>query len=177
MGFYKYLREAWKKPNTERQRERYIKWRAEPRFNRIERPTRLDRARALGYKAKDGFVLVRARIKRGGRKRPRPSKGRKPSKAGIYFTPGKNLQTIAEERVQRKYPNLEILNSYPVGKDGRYKFYEIILVDPNHPQIKADSNINWITEKQHKRRVHRGKTSSAKKTRGFRKGRKGTKGK
>ncbi len=177
MGFYKYIREAWKKPDKEKQRERYIQWRSEPRFKRIERPTRLDRARALGYKAKNGFVLVRARIKRGGRKRSRPRKGRKPSKAGIYFTPGKNLQTIAEERVQRKYPNLEVLNSYWVGKDGRYKFYEIILVDPNHPQIKADKDINWITEKQHKGRVHRGKTSSAKKTLGLRKGRKGKKGK
>lgn len=173
MGFYKYMRQAWKRPDTKAQRERYIQWRSEPRFNRIEKPTRIDRARSLGYKAKDGFVIVRARIKRGGRKRPKTKKGRKPSKSGIFFTPGKNLQTISQERVQRKYPNLEILNSYWVGEDSRYKFFEIIMVDPNHPQIKADKDLNWITEKQHTRRVHRGKTSSGKKARGLRKGRKG----
>lgn len=173
MGFYKYMREAWKKPDIKRQRKRYTKWRAQPKFNRIDKPTRLPKARSLGYKAKDGFVVVRTRIKRGGRKRSRPRKGRKPSNIGSYFTPGKNLQTIAEERVQRKHPNLEVLNSYWVGTGGKFKFYEVILVDPNHPQIESDSDINWIEEKQHKGRVHRGLTGSGKKGRGLKKGRKG----
>lgn len=163
MGFYKYIREAWKVPHVKLQRERYIKWRAEPRFMRIEKPTRVDRAHALGYKAKPGFVIVRARIKKGGRKRARPVAGRKPTKLGVYFTPHKNLQHILEERVQRKYPNLEVLNSYWVGDDGKNKFYEVILVDYSHPQIKADKDINWICEKQHRKRVFRGLTSSGRK--------------
>ena len=39
---------------------------------------------------------------------------------------------------------------------------------PNHPSIKNDSNINWICESQHTRRVFRGLTSEGKKTRGLR---------
>ncbi len=168
MGFYKYISKAWKSPSTELLRERYVEWRRGPRFVRLERPTRLDRAHALGYKAKPGFIVVRARILKGRRKRPRPNKGRKPTKMGIYFTPGKSLQLIAEERVQRKYPNLEVLNSYWMGDDGRHQYYEVILVDPAHPQIKADKDINWICYRQHTKRVHRGLTSAGKKSRGLR---------
>ncbi len=169
MGFYKYLRQAWKKPSKETQRKRYIQWRKQLRFEKLEKPTRIDRARALGYKAKSGFVVVRARIGKGGRKRSRAIAARKPTKLGVYFNPDKNLQRISEERVQRKYPNLEVLNSYWVGDDGHYEFYEIILVDPNHPQIRADRDINWICEPQNRRRVFRGLTSAGKKSRGLRK--------
>jgi large subunit ribosomal protein L15e len=48
-----------------------IKWRSEPTILVIEKPTRLDRARTLGYKAKKGIVVVRVRVPRGGRKRHR----------------------------------------------------------------------------------------------------------
>ena len=163
MSFYKYLREAWKKPDVKTQRARYIEWRKQNRFFRVEKPTRLDRARSLGYKAKQGFVVIRVRVKRGGRKRPRPVKGRKPSKTGVHLTSAKSLQAISEERVARKYPNLEVLNSYWVGQDGQHSWHEVILVDPVHPQIVADNDINWICKQ--KRRVHRGLTSAGKKHR------------
>ena len=43
---------------------------------------------------------------------------RKPSNAGIKkITMAKSIQRIAEERVSRRYPNLEVLNSYWVGED------------------------------------------------------------
>ena len=174
MGMYKHIRNAWKKPNKKLQKQRYLVWRHGPRFVRVERPTRLDKARSLGYKAKGGFVLVRARIIKGGRKRPRPTAGRKPSKTGVFLTAGKSLKTIAEARVQRKYPNLEVLNSYWIGADGKYKYFELIMVDPSHPQIRADEDINWICYKQHTKRVHRGLTSSGKKGRGLTKKGKGT---
>jgi ribosomal protein L15E len=80
----------------------------------------------------------------------------------------KSLRLIAEERAARKFPNLEVLNSYWVGEDGRHKWFEVILVDPNHPVIKADKDINWICEKQHKGRAFRGLTSAGKKVRGLR---------
>jgi len=169
-GVYQYIRDLWKKPKRTMKslvRERLIEWRRQERFVRIEKPTRIDRARALGYKAKKGFVIVRARIKRGGRKRPLYGrKGRKPSKAGLTgFTPKKSLQAILEARVARKYPNLEVLNSYFVGEDGRYKWFEVILIDKNAPEIKKDKDLKWITEKQHTRRVFRGLTSASKKAR------------
>ncbi|MBM4240811.1 MAG: 50S ribosomal protein L15e [Euryarchaeota archaeon] len=169
---YKYIREAWKNPDKSYIRElmweRAPEWRKESVILRIERPTRIDRARSLGYKAKKGYILVRTRIRRGGRRKTRFKKGRRPKRMGVLkITPKKSLKRIAEERVARKYPNLEVLNSYWVWEDGKYKFYEVILVDPTQPSIKNDPKINWICEKQHRGRVFRGLTSEGKKGRGL----------
>jgi large subunit ribosomal protein L15e len=170
---YKYIAKAWEKPEASFVKElmwhRLIEWRKQPSIVRVEKPTRLDRARKLGYKAKQGFVITRVRIRRGGLNRPRPRSGRKPRRMGAAkYKPAKSLQLIAEERAARKFPNLEVLNSYWVGEDGRYKWFEIIMVDPAHPVIRADKDVNWICEKPHKRRVFRGLTSSGKKMRGLR---------
>ena len=159
-NMYKSIRNLWKDPKgmKDTNRERLMKWRKEPRFQKIQKPTRIDRARGLGYKAKKGFVIIRGRIERGGRSRPLYGRrGRKPSKSGLtHFTPGKPINFILKGRIQRKYPNLEVLGSYPVGEDGVYKWFEVIMVDPERPEIKNDKNIKWITEKQHRRRVLRG---------------------
>ena len=71
-------------------------------------------------------------------------------------------------RAAKKYTNLEVLNSYWVSKDGQYYWYEVILVDKEHPAIRADKNIKWISEKKHTRRAFRGLTSAARKSRGLR---------
>ena len=165
---YQHIRKLWKKPKKEMKelsKQRLIKWRKDPRFKKLDKPTRIDKARSLGYKAKKGFVIVRARIKRGGRKRPHYKwRGRKPSKAGITgFTPTKSLQNIVEARVARKYPNMEVLNSYPVLEDGQHSWVEIILIDPHHLNIKSDPKLKWICKSKHKRRVFRGLTSSGRK--------------
>lgn len=170
---YRYIAEAWKKPDEsfvgEIMRQRLVEWRKQPAVVRIEKPTRLDRARKLGYKAKQGFVVVRVRVRRGGFRKKRPSSGRRPKRMGVSkYKLAKSLRLIAEERAARKFPNLEVLNSYWVGEDGRHKWFEVILVDPNHPVIKADKDINWICEKQHKGRAFRGLTSAGKKVRGLR---------
>ncbi len=167
MGFYKYLAQNWQNLPKEDERRLYVQWRKQERFVKLEKPTRLDRARALGYKAKPGFVVIRARIGKGGRKRSRAHAGRKPTKLGVYFNPGKNVRGIVEERVQRRHPNLEVLNSYWVGDDGHHEFYEIILVDPNHPQIRSDKDVNWICKPQNRRRAYRGLTTAGKKSRGL----------
>ncbi|MCJ7429669.1 50S ribosomal protein L15e [Candidatus Bathyarchaeota archaeon] len=170
---YKYIAEAWAKPEKsfvgELTRERLVKWRRQSVISRIEKPTRLDRARKLGYKAKQGFVMVRVRVRRGGLRKVRPKSGRRPKRMGVKkFKPAKSLKLIGEERVARKFPNLEVLNSYWVGEDGRSKWFEVIMVDPSHPVIKADKNINWICQKQHHRRVFRSLTSAGKKVRSLR---------
>jgi len=67
----------------------------------------------------------------------------------------------------KHYPNMEVLNSYWVGEDGMHKYFEVILVDPNHPVIRADPKINWICEPQHRGRAYRGLTSAGKKGRGL----------
>lgn len=140
-------------------------WRKQPVVKRIGRPTKLARARSLGYKAKQGFVLARVRIKKGGRRKPSTRKGRKPRSMGVFFTTKQNKQAIAEKRAARKFPNLEILNSYKVGEDGKYHYFEVILVDKHHPVIKSDKSINWIVNQR--RRAFRGLTSAGKKGRGF----------
>ena len=53
-------------------------------------------------------------------------------------------------------------------KDGKYYWFEVILVDPAHPVIKADPKINWICDKKHRSRVFHGKTSAGRKVRGLR---------
>jgi len=167
MGMYKYLRKLRKNPEYKKLiKERLISWRIEPVIIRIEKPTKLDRAHSLGYKAKQGFVLARVRIGKGSSKREKPSGGRKPRKAGLTsMTPKMNLQHIAEMRVARKFPNLEVLNSYYVAEDGKQKWFEVILVDPNHSCIKNDPKLNWICEPTHRKRVFRGLTSAGKKSR------------
>jgi len=170
---YKYMAEAWKRPEAsfvkEIMKQRAIEWRRQPSIVRVERPTRLDRARKLGYKAKQGFVIVRVRVRRGWLKRPRPKAGRRPKRMGVTkIKLAKSLRLIAEERAARKFPNLEVLNSYWVWEDGRHKWYETIMVDPHHPVIQSDENINWICESVHRGRVFRGLTSAGKKMRGLR---------
>ncbi|OGJ17049.1 50S ribosomal protein L15e [Candidatus Pacearchaeota archaeon RBG_13_33_26] len=167
-GMYHYIQQAWKKPDAETLRKRMVEWRHNPAFTRVEKPLRLDKARALGYKDKKGFVIVRVRIKRGGHKRPRPNKGRRGKRMHIRKNLQMNYKGIAEQRTARKYENLEVLNSYPIGKDGVNYFFEIILVNPNMPEIKNDKTINWICNPKNKKRALRGLTSSAKKSRGLR---------
>lgn len=171
-SMYSYIARLWKSPKKnlgELYKSRLIKWRRQPAVIRIDRPTRLNRARALGYKAKPGFIIVRVRVRKGGQRRPRPRMGRKPASLAIHSqVVKKSIQWIAEERAARKYPNLEVLNSYWVGEDGHYKWYEVILVDPHHPVIKNDPHINWICNSVHRGRVFRGLTSAGKKSRGLR---------
>ena len=165
---YEYIKETWRTNLNEIVRNNLPKWRTQPVVTRLEKPSRIDRARTLGYKAKQGYIVVRTRIRRGGRRKPRPKMGRKPRKMGVKkYTPKKSLRWIAEERAVRKYPNLEVLNSYWVGQDGHWKFYEIIMVDPNHPVIINDPKINWIGLPQNKRRVHRGLSGAGKRSRGL----------
>jgi large subunit ribosomal protein L15e len=89
MGAYKFLEELYKKKQSDVLRfilrVRCWQFRQLSSVHRAPRPTRPDKARRLGYKvsneilslsiflhvqAKQGFVIYRVRVKRGGRKRP-----------------------------------------------------------------------------------------------------------
>lgn len=168
-GLNHYLRKAWKKPTREMTQSREIEWRASNAIVKVEKPLRLDRARALGYKAKKGFVIVRVRLNRGGRTRPRAGvKGRKSRKQTIRKTLKMNYQWVAEIRAARKYKNLEVLNSYNIGKDGKHYYFEVIMVDASKPEIQKDRVIGWIARGSNKKRAERGLTSAGKKSRGLR---------
>jgi large subunit ribosomal protein L15e len=167
-GVYHYIRKAWQKPEKATLRARMTEWRKSNTFTKVEKPLRLDRARALGYKAKKGFVIIRVRLKRGGHKRPRPNKGRRSKRLHTNKNLKMNYRWIAEQRVSKKYQNLEVLNSYQVGKDGMNYFYEVICVDTSRPEIKNDKTLKWIANPANKKRAIRGLTSAAGKARGLR---------
>lgn len=165
MGLVKYLREAWKKPDVLTLRQRMVEWRKDGAITSVEKPLRLDRARALGYKAKKGVVVVRVKVKRGGHKRSRPNKARRTKRLHIRKNLKMNYQEIAEQRVNRKYVNMEVLGSYWVGKDGMNYFYEVILVDRVEPGILKDKELGKFVAAP-KKRALRGLTAAGKRARG-----------
>lgn len=175
MGAYSYLSELWRKKQSDvmrhLQRVRAWEYRQLAAIHRAPRPSRPDKARRLGYKAKQGYVIYRVRVRRGSRKR-KNSKGvvcGKPVNQGIKKIKfGRSLRSIAEERVGRRCGNLRVLNSYMVNDDAMYKYFEVILVDPEHNAIRRDPRINWIAKPVMKHRELRGQTSTGKKSRGLR---------
>ncbi len=168
-GMYRQLKKSWDNASSKETKERMIEWRSSESAVVLEKPTRIDRARRLGYKAKKGFVIVRIRVMRGGRKRPQMGiKGRKSRKQHIRKILKMNYQWVAEIRAAKKFPNLEVLSSYQLGKDGKHYFFEIIMIDPERPEIKNDRVYAWIANPANQHRAERGLTSAAKKSRGLR---------
>lgn len=130
MGGYKYVQEVYRKKQSDVLRYllriRVWQYRQMTRVHRAPRPTRPDKARRLGYKAKQGlffeqlshgyfinwhyllifsfniqtgFSIFRVRIRRGGRKRPVPKGATygKPKSHGVNeLKPKRCLQSIAE---------------------------------------------------------------------------------
>ena len=140
-----YISATWTKmwrSNTDELKSKAIAWRREPVLHKIPKPSRLDRARRLGYKAKQGILVVRARVGRGGMRKQRPVSGRRPKNIGVvHIKQGTSMRKVAERRVNEKFPNLEVLGSYYLHKDGKYLWYEVILADPSHPSIYKDKEM------------------------------------
>ncbi|KAK8692878.1 hypothetical protein V6N13_070482 [Hibiscus sabdariffa] len=172
MGAYKYVSELWRKKQSDvmrfLQRVRCWEYRQHPAIVRVNHPTRPDKARRLGYKAKQGYVVYRVRVRRGGRKRPVP-KGivyGKPTNQGVtQLKFQRSKRSVAEERAGRKLGGLRVVNSYWINEDSTYKYFEVILVDVAHNAIRNDPRINWICNPVHKHRELRGLTSAGKKNR------------
>lgn len=89
MGAYKYIEELYRKKQSDLlrflQRIRCWQFRQLSSIHRASRPTRPDKARRLGYKAKQGFVIYRVRVRRGGRRRKAPKGATygKPTNQGV----------------------------------------------------------------------------------------------
>jgi large subunit ribosomal protein L15e len=168
-SFYNYLEKTMhEKRDSPEWRNMLVAWRRSHAVVRTAKPFRLDRARQVGYKAKNGFIVARVRVIRGGHKKTRPKAARRSRRMTIRKNLKMNYLWIAEQRAQRRFPNMEILNSYNIAQDGRYYFSEVILVDPSRPEIAKDKNINWMTSNKHTGRVFRGLTSAGRKSRGLR---------
>merc|ERR1711957_620047 len=183
MGAYKYLEEFWRKKQTDTlrflSRVRTWEYRQLPAIQRTNRPSRPEKARHLGFKAKQGYCVYRVRVKRGGRKK-RVAKGivyGKPKNCGVNkMKTARNFRSIAEERIGRKAGGLRVLNSYWVAHDAVHKWYEVIMVDPMHRCIREDPRVNWICNPVHKHRELRGLTAAGRRARGLQsKGKRATK--
>jgi large subunit ribosomal protein L15e len=141
---YSQVGETWHKIFKEKTGDilaRAIELRRGPTIVRLERPSRLDRARKLGYKAKQGVAVVRIKVSRGGMRRKRPVAGRRSKHMGVLkMKADVSTQDTAERRVGEKYPNMSVIGSYLLWKDGKHCWYECVLIDPVHPSIANDYN-------------------------------------
>jgi len=179
MNGYDYIQETLLKVNqgskkdvnfnyNDLKRNRLIELRTHEPVEKIDKPSNLPRARSLGYKAKQGFVVVRVKIRKGAGLFERKNARRRPKRMAIHkITRRISIQRMAEQRAAAKYPNLEVLNSYFFAQDGKQKWFEVILIDPSHPVIKSDPNLQWIQDSSHKGRTFKGKTSAGQKNRGL----------
>jgi large subunit ribosomal protein L15e len=81
-------------------------------------------------------------VGRGGMRKQRPVAGRRPKHIGVvHIKQGTSMRKVAERRVNEKFPNMEVLGSYHLHKDGKYLWYEVILADPAHPRIYKDKEM------------------------------------
>ena len=123
-------------------RQRAVVWRNENAVTRVEKPSRIARARRLGYKAKQGIIVIRMRVGTGGMRKERPRGGRRPKHLGVTkIKADVSMKQVAERRVLERYPNMKLLGSYFLYKDGMHYWFEIILADPSHPRIAKDKEI------------------------------------
>jgi len=130
------------KENPMELRQRAVIWRNQNAITRVEKPSRIARARRLGYKAKQGIIVVRMRVGTGGMRKERPRGGRRPKHLGVTkIKADVSMKQVAERRILERYPNMKLLGSYFLYKDGMHYWFEIILADPSHPRIAKDKEI------------------------------------
>ena len=130
------------KENPMELRRRAVIWRNENAVTRVEKPSRIARARRLGYKAKQGIIVIRMRVGTGGMRKQRPRGGRRPKHLGVTkIKADVSMKQVAERRVLERYPNMKLLGSYFLYKDGMHYWFEVVLADPSHPRIAKDKEI------------------------------------
>ena len=130
------------KENPMELRQRAVIWRNENAVTRVEKPSRIARARRLGYKAKQGIIVVRMRVGTGGMRKQRPRGGRRPKHLGVTkIKADVSMKQVSERRVLERYPNMKLLGSYFLYKDGMHYWFEVILADPSHPRIAKDKEM------------------------------------
>jgi len=145
---YRAISNTWQqlfKKRSQELKSKGMELRRRPTVERLERPSRLDRARRLGYKAKPGFIVVRVKVGRGGMRRQKPDKGRRQKHAGIVrMKADVSMQQTSERRVSDKFPNLKVLGSYYLYEDGKNAWHEVILIDPHHPSVISDKDVGGL---------------------------------
>ena len=114
-NMYYYIGQTWRKIFSDKQgdiKTRMIQWRKNPTIIKLDKPNRLDKARMLGYKDKQGYVVVNIKVGRGGMRKSRPKSGRRQRHIGTTrIKSSMNMGTISENRVLNKYPNLSLIKN------------------------------------------------------------------
>merc|ERR1712039_745464 len=127
----------------------------------LTKPSRIDKARKMGYKRKKGYLVYRVRVRRGNNNKniPRGKIQGKPSTQGVsQIKPKRNLRVVAEGRVGQKCGGLRVMNSYWVNQDSTYKYFE---------KIRDDPRINWICDPTQAHREKHGLTSAGRSAKGI----------
>lgn len=110
MGAYQYLLELGKKKQSDLARYllrlRTWEYRQMGRLVRVKRPTRIDKARRLGYKAKIGYSVFRIRIRRGDRRK-------KAAKGIVCGKPRNHVRTKLKIRISPGYHSTKEQNVAP----------------------------------------------------------------
>ncbi|MFA5357618.1 MAG: 50S ribosomal protein L15e [archaeon] len=169
MGAWKYIKanfqKQWKGGSDDdynygaMMKKRTLEYRRDERaVVKLEGPTNIPAARAIGYKAKQGIFVARVRVRKGTGTHHRPKNKRRPKRQGqARLSRRKSVQGIAEERASKKFENAEVIGSYKIGEDGQKHYYEVVLADRNAPEIVSDKNFKWLLHGQ-QGRAERGKT-------------------
>ncbi len=130
------------KDNSVVLRQRALLWRRQNAITRVDKPSRITRAKRLGYKAKQGIIVVRMRVGAGGMRKQRPTGGRRPKHLGVTrIKADVSMKQVAERRVMERYPNMKLFGSYFLYKDGMYFWFEVILADKSHNSITKDKEL------------------------------------
>ena len=131
----------WKN-NPPEMKEKVVTWRKQKAFTRVDKPSRIQKARRLGYKAKQGIIVIRMRVGTGGMRKKRPRGGRRPKHLGVTrIKADDSMKQVADRRVLERFPNMKLLGSYFLAKDGMHYWFEVILADPAHPRIAKDKEL------------------------------------
>jgi large subunit ribosomal protein L15e len=169
MGLSKYLTKVfqneWKGTKDEDynykslMQKRAMEYRKETKsVIKIDKPTNLVSAKQVGYKAKQGVFVVRAKIRKGSGTFTRPKNKRRPKRQGqATLTRRKSTRSMAEERVSKKFENAEVLGSYKIAEDGRSHYFEVVMADREAARVGSDKKLVFLFKGQ-QGRAERGKT-------------------
>lgn len=171
MGASKYIKDSFQKEwkgvknedydYSDLMRKRGIEYRKEDKaVTKLDGPTNVVAARSVGYKAKQGVFVARARVRKGSGTYHRPKNKRRPKRQGqAKLTRRISTQAMAEERVSKRFENAECIGSYKIAEDGKWHYFEVIMADRTASTILADKNLKYLACGQ-KGRAERGKTAA-----------------
>jgi len=126
---------------------------------KLEHPTNPVSAKSVGFKAKQGIIVVRVRVRKGTGTHHRPKNKRRPKRMGqAKLSRRVSTQAMAETKASKHFENMEALGSYKIAEDGKWHYFEVVLADREASTIKSDRQLAWLSKGGQRGRAERGKT-------------------